>query len=133
MYGACTVSLNRQELHDAIDAFIDVHKDADYGDYANVDPTEIDELHKIVYSIVDLKYDTDCDGDSPIQVVILDKTRYRFIIDPFYLFVEHFGSNDNVETFVEHNGLIDKLGMVIKVASDQLYNALRLYHWRNRT
>jgi len=68
----------KEELFKRIDEFVKVRNESTRGGgYAEVDPKDVEELYGIFYNIVDLKYGEDADGDTPIDINILDRTRFE--------------------------------------------------------
>lgn len=52
-------------------------KKASDGGYAPVEPKELDELRDIIDALIELKYESDVDGDRPVEVMLVDRTRYE--------------------------------------------------------
>lgn len=68
--------ITRAALLVMITAFLDERKRSD-GGYAPVDPKEVEQLEAIVGGLVSLKYGADADGDHPVEVSIVDRTRFE--------------------------------------------------------
>ena len=69
---------SKKKLFEKIDEFLAVRKESSQGGgWAPVGPNEVEELYEIFKTIVDLKYETDADGDTPIDIDVLDRTRFE--------------------------------------------------------
>ena len=66
-----------KKLISRIEWFLKEEKVSDTGGYAPVDPKEILEIYEIFNAIARLKYIADCDNDIPIDIDVLDRTRFE--------------------------------------------------------
>jgi hypothetical protein len=69
-------STTKERLLSKISSFLEVREVNETSSHTPVEDSEIKELYDIFYDIVMQKYDQDCDGDLPVQVRIIDKTKY---------------------------------------------------------
>jgi hypothetical protein len=63
-------------LDGLIDRFLEDHRESD-GGYAKVTTEDIRELHEIVQWLIELKCDTDPDGDLPIEFEIVNRRTHE--------------------------------------------------------
>ncbi len=69
--------MNREELHKALDIFLDDKRESD-SSFAPVEKDDIVQLDNIIYDILCTKWEKDCDGDLPIFCTITNRhTHYR--------------------------------------------------------
>jgi hypothetical protein len=63
-----------EELNKLIETFLYEKRFSD-GSWAEVKPEDISVLHKIIQSLLELKFQRDADGDLPIEWALVDRTR----------------------------------------------------------
>ena len=64
------------EIIQAIKQFLAEHRASD-GGYAEVKAEDMRRLHELIALLLDEKFERDSDGDFPVDVTIIDRTRYR--------------------------------------------------------
>ena len=70
-------------LHEKIDKFLAIQNSADSGGWAKVKDGEMGELGIIFDQIIRYKYEEDADGDLPIDFMLVNRNRERFILSGF--------------------------------------------------
>ena len=71
-------SVNKhQHIHDMIDSFLENRSTSEGGGWAKVDETDIKTLNSIFRKLIDAKYQSDADGDKPVDVEFFDRTKYE--------------------------------------------------------
>lgn len=93
-----TDQILKKDLLNKLSRFLDDQKDGN-GSYAPVTKEEITELYNMFYEVLSLKYLEDCDGDLPIQLKIIDKTKYQSLK---FFPVPHLGLNAKLEEVEEY-------------------------------
>lgn len=93
--------LTKEDLLERISRFLDERKDGK-GNYAPVTDQELTKLYNIFYGLLGLKYAEDCDGDLPIQVKIIDKTKYQSL---HFFPVPHLGLGSNLKEVEKYTSL----------------------------
>lgn len=73
---------NRAEFLAKLNAFLDTPCRAEGGSWPEVSDDDMKMLWALVGELVDLKFERDCDGDSVIDIVLTDRSRYE---KPLYL------------------------------------------------
>lgn len=71
-----TDQVRKDDFLRKLSRFLEEHKDGK-GNWAPVTREEITEMYGLLYEMVELKYAEDCDGDLPIQIKIVDKTKFQ--------------------------------------------------------
>lgn len=69
-------------LYERIDQFLEHHRTSD-GGWASVEDGDERELGMIIDQLLWYKYDEDADGDLPINFMIVDRNKERFILNAF--------------------------------------------------
>jgi len=74
----CTKMTDKEMLFKQLEKFLEEKVPAGEGGDYMAKPTDenIKDLYEIFHGIVDLKFEEDCDGDSPIKVNITDYNKY---------------------------------------------------------
>lgn len=96
-----------------LSAFLAERKQSGDG-WAPVAPEEVEALYEIVEELITLKYGKDADGDLPVRVKLVDRTRY----DP-----DHFFAIPNSMRFKTSDEYLDALDLAAgnaKMAVDKL-------------
>jgi hypothetical protein len=65
------------KLSSAIEQFLSEKREIVDGGWAEVRDEDVSQLYDIVYLLVKEKFAPDCDGDRPIDVTIIDRTKFR--------------------------------------------------------
>jgi hypothetical protein len=76
------------EAHEALDKFLADHRESDGSGYAPFTQEDEENFWSLTIAIREAKFDPDADGDRPMQVKLLNRTRHEpmhFIAQP-YLF-----------------------------------------------
>ena len=60
----------------AFDQFLSEFRES-HGDYATVLEEDEKQLHKLLYALRKAKFETDCDGDYPIEFEIINRHKYE--------------------------------------------------------
>lgn len=66
-----------KRLEKKIDKWLAERRKSEGGGWAAITDADINGLYEIIYSLVEAKCQKDADGDTPIQVKIIDRTRYE--------------------------------------------------------
>ena len=66
----------KQELHDMLEKFLSTQSKSD-GGWAAVSYEDMENLYDIFHKIIEMKYEVDADGDVPVQVKLVDRTKFQ--------------------------------------------------------
>ena len=69
-------SKDREGLFSLVTEWLDGYRDSD-GGYANITTEDIIELHSIARRLIELKCQSDCDGDYPLEIRLTNRTKCR--------------------------------------------------------
>ena len=64
-------------LRKLLDEFLAERHESDQGSWAPVNNEDVDNLNHIISTIIEQKWAADQDGDRPIDVTIIDRTKYE--------------------------------------------------------
>jgi len=64
-----------------------------------VEPSDLHKLHDILRLLKDIKYGRDVDGDSPIDVHLIDRTRFEPVHVPLLPYC-HEGESEDKERYI---------------------------------
>lgn len=105
---------SRENLLAKIETYLAERKESNGGGWAPVETNEVDVLEDIVHDLILLKYGKDADGDLPVRVKLIDRTRY----DP-----DHFFAIPSTTRFKTSDEYIDALDLAAgnaKMAMDKV-------------
>ena len=67
----------RQKLETELAKFLEQKQKCEGTGWPVVETEDVNQLYEIIRLIIDEKFERDCDGDSPINFTIIDRTRYE--------------------------------------------------------
>ena len=104
-----------------ISRFLKVRKVSDSGGWAPVETSEVTEMHQIFSAIAELKYQASGDGDIPVEIDVLDRTRFENLAGDLPLPYMH-----KAKTMEEVDNIIDRAACNAAMATERLYCLIRI-------
>lgn len=101
--------MDREHLSNLLNNFFTKRGESD-GGWAEVLPDDIDKLYEIIDTILRLKYETDSDGDLPIEYMLVNRNIEHFIW-PCILPYE----TDYTSPFTDRMGRLERLMILSNV------------------
>ena len=110
---------NKEKAHDLIDKFCEIPSLSE-GGWAKVDEKDILHLGEIIHTIIRAKYDSDQDGDYPINYNLIDRTKY----EPHYY--REVPYSHEVKNEEENRFRLECLMDNLQIATERLNSFLKL-------
>lgn len=64
-----------KKVLEKIEAFLNERRVSD-GGFAPVTDKDMEQLHEVMYALVEAKWGSDPDGDRPLNYILIDRTKY---------------------------------------------------------
>lgn len=126
----------REELHTALDAFLDDRVESVGGRFARFERDDLSEMYKIFYAIVCHKCDHDDEGDRPLEINIINKLTHQAVWPASVVRKGSWREDWNrpvAETLAGKQGTrIDQLSTLIAWASREIEIEVRQLRERSR-
>lgn len=96
-----TDQVQKDDFLRKLSRFLEERKDGK-GSWAPVTREEVTEMYNLLYEMLGLKYAEDCDGDLPIQIKIIDRTKFQSL---HFFPMPHLPLDSNLAQVHEYLGL----------------------------
>ena len=108
----------RAETQNMITKWLANHRQSDGGGWAQITDDDVHDLSSIIRALIEEKCDQDADGDHPIQVILVNRRKFRPML----------------RTFVPYEGefeeIIPELATAAERAIEQLQTELQGFRLR---
>ena len=108
----------RKQIDRMIDRYLARRMPNEDGRYAKVTEADLGLLHEIVYALLSRKYESDGEGDLPVELQLIDRSQYERAIELRIPYIHR------AESQAERLEIISRLATNAKVAADRLQTAV---------
>jgi len=115
-----------------IEQFLVNHRECSAGGgWAQITDADLDQLHKIIWKLIELKCDRDADGDLPIQFKIVNRRTHENLAYSAVPHREGRDENGNEIELVPFTEILRILSLNLHIASERLDTEIRCEQLRN--
>lgn len=114
----------RTDLNNKIDSFLSGYRESQDGEYADVTDQDMSDLGDIINLLIELKCESDDDGDRPIEIRLVNRQKESFI---YPCQIPNAKMYYSYKEFLNSRGRVGMLTSLIGTASKLLEVELQLH------
>jgi hypothetical protein len=110
--------MKNKDLHDKLDDFLEQRR-LSSGGWAEITSQDVVDLKHLISDVIEAKCEADPDGDRPINVIVVDRTRF----EPMHFFPVEY---DDDKTKEEKQEILNRHLANLSIAMSRVDNAMRV-------
>jgi hypothetical protein len=114
-----------------IDKFLETRIKSENGGWPEVSHAEINQLYSIIDKLINTKWQKDCDGDPPVRIKLIDRTRYEaFHYQPIPYDFDHENNDfDKLNSEYSFKDILRKKILNLNVATQEIERTLYILEY----